>query len=84
MHIETWLNLAALSFIEIVMGVDNLLLIAIITSRLPIHQQTSARRIGLLLAMVMRLLLLGLIVWLASLTQTLFTLGEQSVSIRDL
>ena len=84
LHVDTWINLAALSFIEIVMGVDNLLLIAIITSRLPIHQQATARRLRLLLAMVMRLLLLAIIVWLASLTQTLFTLGQQAVSIRDL
>jgi predicted tellurium resistance membrane protein TerC len=82
--IDILLSLLLLTFIEIIMGVDNLVFISVVTARLPAHQQRKVRQIGLMLAMVMRLGLLAIIVWLASLTKPLFDIGSLSFSIRDL
>ena len=81
---QIWANLFTLTILEIVLGVDNLIFIAIASSRLPVHQQPLARRIGLLLAMVSRLALLMCIAWLASLTQPVLTVLGQVFSGRDL
>ena len=70
-----WLALLTLIGLEVVLGVDNLIFIAILSNKLPEHQQTRARRIGLALALVMRIGLLMLIGWLVTLTQPLFDLG---------
>ena len=83
-HMDIWLSLLALSALEIVLGVDNLVFIAIVTDKLPVRQQKLARRVGLLLAMGMRLLLLAVIVWLAESTQPLFQLGGLNFSVRDM
>lgn len=71
----TWLALLTLIALEVVLGIDNLIFIAILSNKLPVHQQQRARRIGLLLALVMRIGLLLLIGWLVTLTQPLFDLG---------
>ena len=71
----TWLALLTLIALEVVLGVDNLIFIAILSNKLPIHQQQRARRIGLALALIMRIGLLLLIGWLVTLTQPLFDLG---------
>lgn len=71
----TWLALLTLIALEVVLGVDNLIFIAILSNKLPQHQQQRARRIGLALALVMRIGLLLLIGWLVTLTQPLFDLG---------
>ena len=71
----TWLALLTLIALEVVLGVDNLIFIAILSNKLPEHQQQRARRIGLMLALVMRIGLLLLIGWLVTLTQPLFDLG---------
>ncbi len=84
LSIHTWLSLLALSVIEIILGIDNLVFLTVITSRLHPDQQKIARRIGLFLALIMRLGLLGIIVWLAELTQPLFHLGAKAFSIRDI
>lgn len=84
LHAQTWVSLLALTTIEIILGVDNLVFIAIVTSKLHISQQKTARRLGLGLAMIMRLLLLAMIVWLAESTKPLFMLGDFPVSIRSL
>jgi predicted tellurium resistance membrane protein TerC len=84
LSLDTWVSLLALSVIEIILGVDNLVFLAVITSRLHQDQQKTARRIGLFLALIMRLGLLGIIVWLAELTNPLFHLGAKAFSIRDL
>jgi predicted tellurium resistance membrane protein TerC len=84
LQVDTWISLLALTSLEIILGVDNLILIAIVTSRLPIHQQKLARKVGLLLAMLMRLFLLAAIVWIAGLTEVLFSIGNLAISIRDL
>lgn len=81
---QTWIDLLILTILEIVLGIDNIVFLVLATNRLPSHQQVFARRIGLALAMLMRLALLGLIFWLAHLTVTLFSLGPFDFSIRDL
>src|SRR5579863_8236295 len=76
--------LLTLTVLEIILGVDNLVFISILSSRLPAAQQKTARRVGLLLALVTRLLLLAFAVWLTHLTQPLFTIADHAVSLRDL
>lgn len=71
----TWAALLTLIVLEIVLGVDNLVFIAIVSNKLPAHQQQRARRIGLSLALIMRILLLMLIGWIVTLQRPLFDLG---------
>lgn len=70
-----WLALLTLIALEVVLGVDNLIFIAILSNKLPVHQQERARRIGLLLALGMRIGLLLLIGWIVTLQEPLFDLG---------
>lgn len=70
-----WLALLTLIGLEVVLGIDNLIFIAILSNKLPEHQQSRARRIGLALALIMRIGLLLLIGWLVTLTRPLFDLG---------
>ena len=72
---ETWAALLALTAMEVVLGVDNLVFIAIATNKLPETQRPLARRIGIGLALGLRLVLLGAIAWIAGLTATVFDLG---------
>jgi predicted tellurium resistance membrane protein TerC len=81
---EFWLSLATLTALEIVLGVDNLVFIALVTSRLPPAQRKSARRFGLMLACVTRILLLLSLAWLSRITVDVFSLFGQGFSIRDL
>jgi predicted tellurium resistance membrane protein TerC len=76
--------LITLTFLEIVLGVDNVIFISILSSKLPASQQGAARRIGLLVAMGMRVLLLLSIVWIIKLTAPLFVVLGRSISGRDL
>ncbi len=76
--------LITLTFLEIVLGVDNVIFIAILSSKLPGSQQGLARRIGLLAAMVMRILLLLSLVWIIRLTAPLFVILGRPISGRDL
>jgi len=78
------LALTTLTFLEIVLGVDNVIFISILSGKLPASQQRSARRTGLLAAMVMRIALLVSIAWIVRLTQPLFTILSQAISGRDL
>lgn len=71
----SWLALITLIGLEVVLGIDNLIFIAILSNKLPLEQQARARKIGLALALVMRIGLLLLIGWLVTLTQPLFDLG---------
>lgn len=66
---QAWLSLCMLTFMEIILGIDNIIFIAIVASKLPKHQQAKARAIGLTLALVFRCILLSTISILASLTQ---------------
>jgi predicted tellurium resistance membrane protein TerC len=81
---KVWASFLTLSVLEIVLGIDNLVFISLLAGRLPRHQQAQARRIGLMLALVMRLALLGSIAWLVHLTQPVVTLFAHSFSWRDI
>lgn len=83
-HPETWIALLTLTVLEIILGIDNLVFISVITSRLPAHKQKSARQVGLLLACITRLLLLAVITWMTHFISPLFTLFGQDFSARDL
>jgi predicted tellurium resistance membrane protein TerC len=81
---QSWLAFLTLSLLEIVLGVDNIIFISILVSRLPAPRQEAARITGLALAMLTRVALLFSIVWLTRLIQPLFHVGDQGVSGRDL
>jgi predicted tellurium resistance membrane protein TerC len=81
---EALIALATLTFLEIVLGVDNVIFISILSGKLPAEQRRLARRLGLLAAMFMRLLLLLFIAWIAGLTTPLFALFGHTFSGRDL
>src|ERR1700758_4549191 len=79
-----WASLLTLTALEIVLGIDNLVFIAILAGRLPAEQQNRARQIGLALALLTRLALLASIAWIIGLTQPLFELFGYPVSWRDI
>jgi len=79
-----WVGLLTLVVLEIVLGIDNLIFIAILADKLPPHQRDKARLLGLSLAMIMRLGLLTMISWLVTLTAPLFSIATLSFSGRDL
>lgn len=79
-----WIALITLIVMEVVLGIDNLVFISILTNKLPEHQRESARRIGIGLALVMRLLLLGTVAWIVQLTTPLFVLFNHGFSWKDL
>jgi predicted tellurium resistance membrane protein TerC len=81
---NAWASLLTLTALEIVLGIDNIIFLSIVSSKLPAHQQRNARRIGLGLALIMRVLLLLSITWIIGLTQPAFTILSQEVSWRDL
>jgi predicted tellurium resistance membrane protein TerC len=79
-----WAALATLIAMEVVLGIDNLIFISILTNKLPEHQRTRARRIGIGLALILRLALLGTIAIIVQLTSPLFELFDHGFSWRDL
>ncbi len=81
---NAWISFATLVVLEIVLGIDNIVFIAIVSQHLPKNQQAAARRIGLSVAIVLRVLLLLTISWIISLRETLFTLFGIDFSWRDL
>ena len=81
---QVWLAFLTLSMLEIVLGIDNLIFIAILVGRLPAARQETARLTGLTLAMLTRIALLYSIVWLTRLTTPWFHIGSQAVTGRDL
>ncbi|MBL8038762.1 MAG: TerC family protein [Nitrospira sp.] len=83
-HSEMWIALGTLTALEIVLGVDNIIFISVLVSRLQQHQRNVARRLGLGLAMIARLGLLFSISLVMELTTPLFTLLKQAISGRDL
>jgi predicted tellurium resistance membrane protein TerC len=82
--IEGLVSLVTLTFLEIVLGIDNIIFISIISGRLPIPQQGKARNIGIILALLVRILMLLGVSWIIGLTATIFTVGTFSLSYRDL
>lgn len=81
---EGIIALLTLTFLEIVLGVDNIIFISIISNRLPDHQQRKTRNLGLFLALIMRIGLLLAISWIIGFTEPLFTVLEHDISIKDL
>lgn len=81
---QGWAALITLTVMEVVLGIDNIVFISILSDRLPAGQQPAGRRLGLLLAMGTRILLLLSLTWLMRLTQPLFSLFGQSFSGQDL
>ena len=81
---QIWIALATLTFLEIVLGVDNVIFISILSGKLPPDQQPRARRLGLLGAMVTRVLLLFSLAWIIRLTEPWFRVVGQEISGRDL
>ena len=81
---QAWIALATLTALEVVLGIDNIIFISILASKLPEHQQSRTRFIGLLVAMITRILLLFSLSWLMKLTTPLFSLVGQELSGRAL
>ncbi|MBP7369935.1 MAG: TerC family protein [Arenimonas sp.] len=81
---EVWVALFTLASLEIVLGIDNLVFISIAVSRLPPHQRPTARKFGLMLACVTRIMLLLSLAFLARMQFNLFSLFGQDFSVRDL
>lgn len=81
---QAWITLFTLSAIEIVLGIDNLVFISIAVSKLPYAQREKARRFGIAVACITRIALLLTLAWLAGLTQDLFRIFGQGISVRDL
>lgn len=81
---EIWLSLVTLTALEIVLGIDNLVFIAILTGRLPAHQRSLGRKVGLALALITRLMLLATLAWIVGLTQPLFEIAGKGFSWRDI
>ncbi len=79
-----WMQLLTLTTLEIVLGIDNIIIISILSNELPMAQQRRGRRTGLALAMITRILLLLSLSWMMHLTDTLFTLLHHGVTGRDL
>src|SRR5918999_4060044 len=81
---EGWIALLTLTVLEIVLGIDNIVFISILAGKLPQNQRERARKVGLSLAMIIRILLLLSITWVMRLTSPLFAVLGQEISGRDL
>jgi predicted tellurium resistance membrane protein TerC len=81
---EAWIAFATLTVLELVLGIDNVVFISILVDKLPAGQRDVARRVGLFLAMFMRIGLLLVLSWLVGLTAPMFTVLRQEISGRDL
>ncbi len=81
---ENWASLLTLTILEIVLGVDNLIFLSILASRLPPEKQKKGRRLGLAAALITRLGLLASVAWIVTLSRPIFTIGELGISWRDI
>ncbi len=81
---EAWISLLTLTVLEIVLGIDNIVFVAILADRVKEDSRARARRVGLTIAITTRILLLLSIVWIMGLTKTLFTVADHDISGRDL
>lgn len=81
---QIWASLFTLTALEIVLGIDNLVFLAILASRLPAESQNRARQVGLALALFSRLALLASIVWIIGLTRPVFVVFDHPISWRDI
>jgi predicted tellurium resistance membrane protein TerC len=80
---SVWLSLATLTALEIVLGIDNLVFIAILSERVAAERRAAARKVGLGLALGTRLALLAMLAWIATLTEPLFSVAGLAISWRD-
>lgn len=81
---EAWFALLTLTALEIVLGIDNVIFLSVIVSRIPAEQAERARKIGLALALVFRIALLSVLFWIIGLTQPIMTIGKFALSWRDI
>ena len=81
---HAWASFVALSAMEIVLGIDNLVFLGVMVAKMPTRQRLMARRIGLSLALIFRVVMLGGIAWIIHLTTPIFSLGGYDFSWRDL
>ena len=81
---EIWIAFLTLTALELVLGIDNIIFISILVDKLPRESREFARRLGLFLAMFMRIGLLLLLSWIVGLTEPVFTVTEWALSGRDL
>jgi predicted tellurium resistance membrane protein TerC len=81
---EAWAALFTLTLLEIVLGIDNVIFLSVIVSRIPEPMASRARKIGLILALVFRIILLSVLVWLIGLTEPVITLRGIAFSWRDI
>jgi predicted tellurium resistance membrane protein TerC len=81
---EAWVAFITLCALEVVLGIDNLVLLSILSDKLPVHQRKAARRTGLIVALVTRILLISLIFWISRLTDPLFSALGRDISWRDI
>jgi len=81
---DAWIALLTLTVLEIVLGIDNIVFISILSTKLPLEQQRKARRIGLALAMITRILLLLSLSWILGLEEDLFNILNHGISGRDI
>ena len=81
---QAWVAFATLTALELVLGIDNIIFISILVDKLPRDKQEMARRIGLFMAMFMRIGLLLVLSWIIGLVEPLFTVLKQEISGRDL
>lgn len=80
---ENWASLLTLTILEIVLGVDNLIFLSILASRLPAEKRRTGRRLGLAAALLTRLGLLASVAWIVTLNQPVFTVADLAISWRD-
>src|SRR5512134_2677760 len=80
---QIWVSLLTLTALEIVLGIDNLIFLSIVSGRLPKHQQPAARKIGLALALLGRLVLLFSLTWMIGLTEPIASMLGFDISWRD-
>src|SRR4029450_1533731 len=81
---QIWVALVTLTVLEVVLGIDNVVFIAILVDKLPLQQRRPARLIGLALATLLRIVLLFSLSWMLRLTSPLWTVWQQAVTGRDL
>jgi predicted tellurium resistance membrane protein TerC len=81
---QAWAALVTLTVLEIVLGIDNVIFISVLVSRCPEEQAKRARQIGLSLALIFRIILLGMLTWLMGLTEPLVTVFGMAISWRDI
>ena len=81
---EAWIAFATLTLLELVLGIDNIIFVSILVDKLPRARQETARRLGLFMAMAMRIGLLSVLAHIATLVEPLFSVFGQGISGRDL